>query len=88
MKIQTGVSATANFEENTWTFEMPEDFSVCAGKFAIVPIDEYNKFNDGFLEYINHSGVSVQDMNLIKGVFYGWLKGHEVGREARDVEGN
>jgi hypothetical protein len=86
MRIQTGRSAEADFEEKTWTFEMPDGYSVCAGKFAIVPIDEYNKFNEGFLEYINKSGIPAKDRNLIKSVFDGWLKGLEV--EARDVEGN
>lgn len=43
MKTQLGESATANFEENTWTFEMSEGFCVTAGDFAIVPHKEYCK---------------------------------------------
>lgn len=39
LDIQIGESSTADFEENTWTFEMPEDYHVQAGKFAIVPIE-------------------------------------------------
>lgn len=42
MSVQFGESLTGDFEERTWTFEMPEDFSVKAGEFAIVPIAEYN----------------------------------------------
>lgn len=42
MTTQFGESLTGDFEERTWTFEMPEDFSVKAGEFAIVPIAEYN----------------------------------------------
>lgn len=37
--IQIGESIAVNFEDNTWTFEMPEeDYYAQAGKFAIVPI--------------------------------------------------
>lgn len=35
--VQYGTSVTANFSENTWTFEMPEDFKMTAGEFAILP---------------------------------------------------
>jgi len=41
--VQFGKSAGADFEERTWTFEMPDNFEVVAGDFAIVPIDTYNK---------------------------------------------
>jgi hypothetical protein len=43
MKTQVGVSLEADFTENTWTFEMPVPFSVCAGEFAIVPKSEYDE---------------------------------------------
>lgn len=36
-KTQFGQSLTGDFEENTWTFEMLEDFKLSAGDFAIVP---------------------------------------------------
>ena len=38
IKTQFGLSATADFEESTWTFQMPENekYSVAAGEFAIV----------------------------------------------------
>ena len=42
-KIQVAESLTADFEENTWTFEMKKDFIVTAGKFVIIPIDVYNE---------------------------------------------
>lgn len=41
-RTQLGVSATADFEDNTWTFEMPESFTVTAGTFAIVPVEQFN----------------------------------------------
>ena len=40
---QFGISATADFEENTWTFEMPETYSVVAGEFAIVDKNLYDQ---------------------------------------------
>jgi hypothetical protein len=42
MNTQFGESLDADFQENTWTFEMPVPFSVCAGEFAIVPRAEYD----------------------------------------------
>jgi hypothetical protein len=42
MSVQFGESLTGDFEERSWTFEMPEDFSVKAGEFAIVPKAEYD----------------------------------------------
>jgi len=41
MNTQFGESLTGDFEERTWTFEMPEDFTVKSGEFAIVPKAEY-----------------------------------------------
>lgn len=37
-KIQYGQVVTADFSENTITFEMDECFTICAGEFAIVKI--------------------------------------------------
>ncbi len=42
MKTQFGESLTGDFEERTWTFEMPEDFTLKFGEFAIVPKAEYD----------------------------------------------
>lgn len=42
IKTQFGKSVTGDFEEMTWTFEMPEDFKLAAGEFAIVPKDKYD----------------------------------------------
>lgn len=41
LKTQFGTSATADFEKNTWTFEMIGSFSVTAGDFAILPTQKY-----------------------------------------------
>ena len=41
LKTQFGESLTADFQENTWTFEMPTDFKVFAGDFAIVPKENF-----------------------------------------------
>lgn len=49
VKTQIGISHSADFEENTWTFEMPKGFEVIAGDFVIVPKEKYDelikKFN-------------------------------------------
>ena len=41
LKPQTGTSIGADFEENTWTFEMEQPFVMRAGKFVIIPIEDY-----------------------------------------------
>lgn len=41
IKTQFGKSLTADFQENTWTFEMQKDYKVFAGYFAIVPKDDF-----------------------------------------------
>jgi len=41
LKTQYGAAATADFSENTWTFEMYNSFFVSAGDFAIVPSQKY-----------------------------------------------
>lgn len=41
MPTQIGTAATADFEESTWTFLMPEGYSVAAGKFAIMDTAVY-----------------------------------------------
>lgn len=35
---QLGISAGADFENNTWTFEMPEGFKAGAGGYMIVKV--------------------------------------------------
>lgn len=42
LKTQFGTAVTADFEENTWTFEMDKNFKVIAGKFAILPKEKYD----------------------------------------------
>jgi len=63
MKTQIGESLTCDFEENTWTFEMEDNFEVTAGEFMIIPkelfkqqiIDAYESGQDGtFSEPINY----------------------------------
>lgn len=42
LKTQFGTAVTADFEGNTWTFEMDKNFKVTAGKFAILPKEKYD----------------------------------------------
>jgi len=61
---QIGTSITADFDDNTWTFEMQKGFTVTSGKFIIMPADrlvlmmkyEYilSKVNDYTLEEIEN----------------------------------
>jgi len=44
LPLQRGTSQTADFEENTWTFEMPEKFRVTAGRFVIIPEEKFEAF--------------------------------------------
>ena len=48
LKTQFGTAITADFEELTWTFEMPKEYEVSAGKFAIVPKEKYDKLIEMF----------------------------------------
>lgn len=41
--IQYGNVVTADFSENTITFEMQEAFSICGGEFAIVKLDNLSQ---------------------------------------------
>lgn len=36
MPIQFGISWDADFEDNRWSFLMPNEYAVCAGEFAIM----------------------------------------------------
>jgi len=38
-KLQYGDVFSADFSENTITFEMKESFTICGGEFAIVRLD-------------------------------------------------
>ena len=40
-KTQIGKSLTRDLKENTWTFEMGENFKPRAGHFAILPLDDF-----------------------------------------------
>jgi len=73
LKAQFGTALTADFEESTWTFEMPEDYEVSAGEFAIVPKEKYD--------------LLIYTLEVIKGidnVAFG-LKGFDVERLKREI---
>lgn len=55
METQIGEMITGDFQENTITFEIVgSDAVLQAGKYAIVPIDDYNKLigNDGKKQHL------------------------------------
>ena len=41
--VQFGIAYTADFEENTYTFEMQKGFTVSAGEYAILPKNQFEK---------------------------------------------
>lgn len=43
VNIQIGSSASANFEDNTWTFQFDTTVKVAAGRYAILEEAEYKK---------------------------------------------
>ena len=57
LKTQFGDSITADFEENTWTFEMDGKFSVCAGNVAILPKENYDALIKAVKDISNLIGV-------------------------------
>ena len=52
VSTQIGTSMFSDFEENTWTFLMPDNFQVWAGQFAIVDKQVYDKMKE-IIEYVN-----------------------------------
>lgn len=44
MKAQTGTTLKADFEENTWTFEMKGDFQIKSGEFVIIEKDLFDNY--------------------------------------------
>lgn len=73
LKTQIGTALTADFEEQTWTFEMPENYEVSAGYFAIVPKDKYDKLYQ-----------TLQRISAIENAAFG-LKGFDVERLKKEV---
>lgn len=42
-KVQFATADSADFEANTWTFEMEGNYRVAAGRYAILPEQEYKR---------------------------------------------
>ena len=54
MKIQIGTMVTGDFGDNTMTFEIEGKMILAAGKYAIMPIKEYeSEFNNVDLADVN-----------------------------------
>lgn len=43
IETQIGIAHSADFEENTWTFLMPDNYRIAAGTFAIVDKKVYDE---------------------------------------------
>ena len=69
MKTQIGTAITGDFEDNTMTFEIEGDMTLCAGKYAIVPIEAYNRLVNNFaLDNVSYSDPNcmIQDIKTGK----------------------
>ncbi len=60
IKTQFGISATADFEELTWTFEMEENFVMVAGEFAIVDKILY----DQLMQTVEDLAIHCQELDM------------------------
>ena len=56
---QFGTAHSADFEENTWTFLMPDNYKIWAGQFAIVDKPVY----DAMLTACKNSLRDIQKLN-------------------------
>lgn len=54
IKTQFGVSSTADFEEDTWTFKMNNEYKVVAGEFALVDKILYDQLILSIKELTSH----------------------------------
>ena len=78
---QTGTSIGADFEDNTWTFEMEQPFIMRAGKFVIIPFEDYKP------DLINAEIKKLKrKLNLIASGIYGSLDGLELDNSCDVVE--
>lgn len=59
-KVQIGDSLMADFEDNTWTFEMEGKFVVRAGRYAIIPEAEYRR-----LLALSNDAIELFKLNVI-----------------------
>lgn len=67
LPLQRGTSQISDFDENTWTFEMPETFRVTAGRFVIIPEDKFEIFEKG-LYGLRESITGIDNQKVIEEV--------------------
>lgn len=53
VSTQIATSMTADFDENTWTFLMPDNYTVWAGQFAIVDKQVYDRMKT-IIQYVDN----------------------------------
>ena len=66
---QFGTAYGADFEENTWTFLMPNDFKVWAGEFAIVDKTIYEKMLSVLKTIDDCHDVYSPNLGMTNGIF-------------------
>ena len=65
IETQFGISSEADFENYTWTFQMPKKYSVAAGEFALVDKILYDQLIDSLEQIINTSTDAPEAMRVI-----------------------
>lgn len=69
VSTQIATSLSSDFEENTWTFLMPDKFQVWAGQFAIVDKQVYDKMLAALKRVDDCHDVYTENMGMTSGVF-------------------
>lgn len=69
VSTQIATSMSSDFEENTWTFLMPDGFQVWAGQFAIVDKQVYDKMLAALKRVDDAHDVYSENMGMTGGVF-------------------
>jgi hypothetical protein len=69
VSTQFGTAYGADFEENTWTFLMPDNFKVWAGEFAIVDKTVYEKMLAVLKTIDDCHDVYAPDLGMTNGIF-------------------
>lgn len=60
IKTQFGISATADFEDLTWTFQMPEKYTIITSEFAIVDKVLY----DQLMQTVEDLAIHCQELDM------------------------
>lgn len=69
VSAQIATSMSSDFEENTWTFLMPDGFQAWPGKFAIVDKPVYDKMLAALKKVNDAHNVYSENMGMTGSIF-------------------